>query len=203
VIDQDFEGPQKSRSRFLKAGKNLFARNGYEQTSTATIAREAGSSESQLMRYFGGKAGLLEAILNDAWVDLNQQVQQEVDQAVHGRDAVLRVARLMIHSFSRDPEIAFLFVFESRRARGSSHEVAMSSGFLQFLQVVDSLIARGRADGSFRTDIEASVMSAAMLGCAEGMVRERIVADRNRQPNPFDDCAMLEALAAMVNGLAP
>ena len=54
------DNTQTSRSRLLNAGKSLFARNGYEQTSTAAIAREAGSSESQLIRYFGGKAGLLE-----------------------------------------------------------------------------------------------------------------------------------------------
>src|SRR5436190_15910997 len=29
--------------------------------------REAGSSESQLMRYFGGKAGLLDTIFNESW----------------------------------------------------------------------------------------------------------------------------------------
>ena len=56
-----------SRERLLLAAKTLFARHGYEQTSTATIAREAGSSESQLMRYFGGKAGLLDTIFNESW----------------------------------------------------------------------------------------------------------------------------------------
>src|SRR5436305_3537497 len=43
---------QTSRGRLLTAGKGLFSRLGYEGTSTATIAREAGTSESQLVRYF-------------------------------------------------------------------------------------------------------------------------------------------------------
>ena len=54
--------PDNSRARLLAAGKSLFARLGYEFTSTATIARDAGTSESQLIRYFGSKAGLLETI---------------------------------------------------------------------------------------------------------------------------------------------
>ena len=51
-----------SRARLVVAGKILFAKLGYENTPTSSVAREARTSESQLMRHFGGKAGLLEAI---------------------------------------------------------------------------------------------------------------------------------------------
>lgn len=185
------------------AGKTLFAKNGYEQTSTAAIAREAGSSESQLIRYFGGKAGLLEAIFNESWTTLNQYVQEHIEQAAHGREAIIRILSLMIQAFSRDHDIAFLFLFEGRRMRGGSHEVLLSKGFVQFLQVVDMLIERGRDDGSFRKDIQPKVLCSAMLGCAEGMVRDRVLAARNHEPEMFDDGAILKTFTAMVNGLAP
>jgi AcrR family transcriptional regulator len=187
--------------RLLNAGKSLFAKNGYEQTSTAAIARESGSSESQLIRYFGGKAGLLEAIFNESWSGLNEYVQQHISEAAHGREAIIRILSLMIQAFSRDHDIAFLFLFEGRRMRGGSHEVLLSKGFVQFLQVVDMLIERGRDDGSFRTDVNAKVMCSAMLGCAEGMVRDRVLAERNREPMPFTDDEILRTFTAMVNGL--
>src|SRR6516165_5785857 len=56
-----------SRERILSAAKQLFARNGYENTSTVAIARDAGTSESQLMKHFGSKQGLLMAILDRGW----------------------------------------------------------------------------------------------------------------------------------------
>lgn len=181
----------------------LFARNGYEQTSTAAIAREAGSSESQLIRYFGGKAGLLEAIFNDSWVALNEVVGQQVDSAAHGREAIVRILGLMIQAFSRDHDIAFLFLFEGRRMRGGGHEVLLSKGFQRFMEAIDALLERGRQDGSFRTDIDPRILSSAMLGCAEGMIRDRVLAERNNQPNPFEDSSILRTFTAMVNGLAP
>lgn len=198
---QDGDSTQTSRMRLLNAGKSLFAKNGYEQTSTAAIARESGSSESQLIRYFGGKAGLLEAIFNESWSGLNEYVQQHISEAAHGREAIIRILSLMIQAFSRDHDIAFLFLFEGRRMRGGSHEVLLSKGFVQFLQVVDMLIERGRDDGSFRTDVNAKVMCSAMLGCAEGMVRDRVLAERNREPMPFTDDEILRTFTAMVNGL--
>lgn len=197
----DADSTQTSRMRLLNAGKTLFAKSGYEQTSTAAIARESGSSESQLIRYFGGKAGLLEAIFNDSWSGLNEAVQQHVAEAAHGRDAIIRILSLMIQAFSRDHDTAFLFLFEGRRMRGGSHEVLLSKGFVQFLQVVDTLIERGREDGSFRIDVNSKVMCSAMLGCAEGMVRDRVLAERNREPLPFTDDEILRTFTAMVNGL--
>jgi AcrR family transcriptional regulator len=203
VTIQDGESTQTSRMRLLMAGKTLFAKNGYEQTSTAAIAREAGSSESQLIRYFGGKAGLLEAVFNDSWTGLNQAVQQHIEEAKHGRDAIIRILVLLIQAFSRDHDIAFLFLFEGRRLRGGSHEVLLSKGFVQFLQVIEMLIQRGRDDGSFRTDIPPRVIQAAMLGCAEGMMRDRVLTERNRDPYVFDDESIVKAFRAMVDGLAP
>jgi len=81
--------------------------------------------------------------------------------------------------------------------------VQLSKGFQDFMEVIDALIQRGVQDGSFRTDIDPKVLSSAMLGCAEGMIRDRVLAERNNQPNPFEDEAIVRTFTAMVNGLAP
>src|SRR4051794_7053757 len=56
-----------SHDRILAAAKRLFASQGYEATSTMAIARFAGTSESQMMKHFGSKEGLLGAILDEGW----------------------------------------------------------------------------------------------------------------------------------------
>jgi AcrR family transcriptional regulator len=190
---------QTSRSRILAAGKSLFSRLGYEQTSTATIAREAGTSESQLVRYFGGKSGLLDAVFNESWGSLNEAISTTIGAAEHGREAILRVLSLVVEAFGRDHDMAFLFLFEGRRIRGN--EVSLSKGFLAFYEVVHQLVRRGQEDGSFRTDVNDDTLSSAMLGCAEGMIRDRLIAERLRQPNPFSDDDVRRVFAAVVDGL--
>jgi AcrR family transcriptional regulator len=190
--------------RLLNAGRMLFAKNGYEQTSTAAIAREAGSSESQLIRYFGGKAGLLEAIFNESWTALNSIVDQYIAEAKHGRDAIIRLLTLMIKAFNRDQDIAFLFLFEGRRMRGNTPEVHLSKGFTQFMNVVIGQIDRGKEDGSFRKDIDSRVLSSALLGSAESMVRDRILCERGgEKEHPFTDEDVLMTFQAVANGFAP
>lgn len=202
-VQESADSTQTSRMRLLNAGKTLFAKNGYEQTSTAAIAREAGSSESQLIRYFGGKAGLLEAIFNESWSALTQPVEERIASAKHGRDAILNLLMLMMQGFARDHDIAFLFLFEGRRMRSHSSELLLSKGFHKFLKIVDAQIERGQQDGSFRKDLDARVLCSAMLGTAEGMIRDRIMSERNHEQHPFTDEELFRTFTAMVNGLAP
>jgi AcrR family transcriptional regulator len=196
----DGDSTQTSRARLLTAGKQLFGRLGYEQTSTATIARESGSSESQLIRYFGGKAGLLEAIFNESWSGLTEAIGQSVAAAAHGREAILNVLALFVSTFSRDHDVAFLFMFEGRRIRGN--EVVLSKGFLQFFDLICSLVQRAQKDGSFRSTLNEKVIASALLGAAEGMMRDRMIAERTGQENPFDDAVIGKAFETVVNGFA-
>jgi AcrR family transcriptional regulator len=190
-----------SRSRLLAAGKELFAREGYEQASTAAIAKAAGTSESQLVRSFGGKAGLLEAIFNESWTPLNDEVQKLVANAPHAREAVLGVLSTVTKAFGADPELAILFLFEGRRIRGGS-EVVLSKGFVQFTELVRGLIRRGQQDGSFRPKFSDAAVTAAVMGAAEGMMRERLLAERAGKSRPFAEREVRHVFAALLSGVA-
>lgn len=66
------ERPVKHRDRqattrlLLEAATSVFARRGYDAATTKEIARGAKVNETLIQRYFGSKAGLLEAILEQA-----------------------------------------------------------------------------------------------------------------------------------------
>lgn len=196
------ESTQTSRSRLIAAGKELFARLGYEQTSTAAIAREAGTSESQLVRYFDGKAGLLEAIFNESWRPLNDEVQKRIANAPHAREAVLGVLSAVTKAFGYDPDLAFLFLFEGRRVRGTTHEIVLSKGYLQFTELVRALIRRGQQDGSFPREFSDAAVASAVMGAAEGMIRDRLIAQRFGRPRPFSEPEIPHIFAAMLEGLS-
>ncbi len=190
-----------SRRRLLEAGKALFARHGFEQTPTAAIAREAGTSESQLIRYYRSKAGLLEAIFNDSWGPLNQHVQQVVAGATDAREALLGVLATLTQAFSRDHDLAYLLLFEGRRIRGGSTAIVLSQGFLDFENLLHVLINRGKRDGTFRTDLADNALSSALLGAAENMIRDRVMAERGGKPDPFTNEEIGQVFSALLHGV--
>jgi AcrR family transcriptional regulator len=55
-----------SRARLLAAAKRCFSEHGYAATGIRDVADAAGVSYTLLSRYFGSKAGLLEAALTDS-----------------------------------------------------------------------------------------------------------------------------------------
>jgi len=62
--------PNRSRDRagkqkaLLRAALRLFSSTGYENTTTRQIAASAGCAEGLIHRYFDGKAGLLDALVD-------------------------------------------------------------------------------------------------------------------------------------------
>ncbi|GAC1438919.1 MAG: hypothetical protein NVSMB68_10580 [Thermoanaerobaculia bacterium] len=191
-----------SRQRLLTAARTLFAQHGFEQTSTAAIAREAGTSESQLVRYFKSKAGLLDAVFNDCWLPLNREIQGSVVRATNVREALTSVLACVIDGFSKDHDTAYILLFEGRRVRGSSSEIGLSSGFREFDNLLRVLIARGKRDGSFAQHFNDRALAAAILGLAESMIRERIIAERTGAENPFTDAEIRTVFEALMNGVA-
>jgi TetR/AcrR family fatty acid metabolism transcriptional regulator len=195
-------GEGSAQARLLAAGRMLFARFGYEQASTAAIAHEARTSESQLVRHFGGKLGLLEAIFNDNWAPLNQRLGRIVGESVSAREAILNILAAMIKTLSEDQELAYLLFFEGRRIRGPEHEVRLSQGFLEFVDLLRRLIRRGQKDGTFPEDLDDTAVASALLGAAEAMIRDRILAERAGKPNPFSEKKISRVFAAMLQGLS-
>jgi AcrR family transcriptional regulator len=196
----DADNTQTSRRRLLEAGKMLFARNGFEQTSTAAIAREAGTSESQLVRYYVTKAGLLDAIFNESWQPLNQDLQAVIAGAASAREALTEVVEALLRAFTADPDIAFLFVFEGRRVRGGS-EIANSAGLANFQDLLRLVIRRGRRDGTFGDGFNDDALAFALIGIAEALLRERLIAKRTGQEEPFTEDEMRKVFAGLLAGV--
>ncbi len=54
---------EASKQALLRAGLEVFSKYGYDAATTKTVAAVAGLNEQLITRYFGGKAGLLLAVL--------------------------------------------------------------------------------------------------------------------------------------------
>jgi AcrR family transcriptional regulator len=201
VTSLDHDSTQTSRQRLLAAAKTLFAQNGFERTSTASIARVAGTSESQLVRYYHTKTGLLEAIFNISWQTLTPEIQQVVMGATDAREALAGVLETVTDSFGRDPDLAFLLLFEGRRVRGESSEIILSQGFIDFANLIRLLIQRGKKDGTFRVELSDEAMASAILGATEGMIRDRLMAQRAGKEDPFSIAEIRAIFLAFLTGL--
>jgi AcrR family transcriptional regulator len=190
-----------SRDRLLAAAKRLFAAQGYEQTATSAIARQAGTSESQLMRYFGGKVGLLEALFDEAWRNLNARVDRAIPAGASNRDSLLAAIQTVVNTLARDPALATLFMFEGRRRRGDEPRVRVSRGYTAFAETIQAFVKKAQAGRELNPRLNTAAVTSALLGATESMLRDRILA-RAAGTRAYPEREVRRTLEAILTGLS-
>jgi AcrR family transcriptional regulator len=203
VFDKTMSTPGllSSRDRILFAAKELFAKNGFENTSTVAIARQAGTSESQLMKHFGSKQGLLFAILDQGWTAILHRAYALSSAPVRTPQSLIDILESYIVELEQDPAMKSLLVLESRRARRESSGSLPSEGSLQFGSLLDSVLRELKNQGALRSDVNVTATRAALVGVAEGLLFEQVVSERDNRQALYGLDDARRVLEAIVSGL--
>lgn len=190
-----------SRDRILLSAKHLFARNGYENTSTVAIARDAGTSESQLMKHFGSKQGLLAAIFDRGWNNIMERVQA----AHHGSSLAERLLSMLdavILETESDQQLKELAALEARRVRKDNRDVLISRGYQQFAEMLHGVLAEMRDQGQIRADFNLDAVRSAIMGVTEAMLRDQVVSQRSELRADFNSADIRKLLDALIPSLS-
>lgn len=174
--------------RILEAAKSLFATKGYDLTTTAMIARQAGTSESQIIKYFENKEGVLVSVFNDAWTRITQQLEP-LRSIVSGADRLEAVVGVMLNFFRAEPALQELMLFEGRRIRREG-DLLLTSGYLSFVRIVDESLEEMQSAGHLRPDLNVQATRSALIGLFEGMLRDQTLAARSNYPAQYSLQAM-------------
>ncbi|MBV9761352.1 MAG: TetR/AcrR family transcriptional regulator [Acidobacteriaceae bacterium] len=173
--------------RLLQAGKRLFASQGFENATTSGIAREAGTSESQLVKYFGSKEGLLQKIFEDGWLKLNF-VYTAASVSNSPVESLRMIFELLVKMLSQDRELRDLMLFEGRRIRGKNSEVLLTAGYYKLYDEVTRILQVLMKDTQLGRNIRPQVLSGALIGMLESMLRDQAMAERKTgKPDPSPD----------------
>jgi AcrR family transcriptional regulator len=188
-----------SHDRLREAAKDLFADHGYESTSTAAICRLAGTSQSQLIKHFTNKQGLLEAIFEHAWEQINPAVRLATENIASSR-AKLRVLIDMVLGFlEKDRAIRTLFLLEGRRMRGDGQLIVLVPGFMEFIKMLDGILKELAAQGELVPSIHPQAFRSALMGAIEGMLRDHMLARSSRFPASYSESDMRAMISSLLS----
>jgi len=182
--------PASSRERIREAGKALFARKGFEATSTVAICRLAGTSESQLIKHFGGKQGLLEAIFQSAWDHINPALRLATQSVPSPREKFRILTEMVLNFLHRDRELQTLFLLEGRRIRKNGELVSLVDGFLEFVALIDGIIRQMAESGDLAPDINPEALRSGLMGAIEGMLRDLLLAESSQYSARYSEADM-------------
>ena len=170
--------------RVLIAAKALFAQNGFENTTTASLARMARTSESQIVKHFGSKEGLLEEIFEDGWRHIAHSFAA-IEYLPSPSSKLQALVGSVLSKLEEDEQLKQLFLLEGRRIRKEGHMVLLTKGYLELIKTVDGLLAEMRDVGELRSDLNVEATRSALIGMVEGLLRDRMMARRANYPAAF------------------
>jgi AcrR family transcriptional regulator len=70
----------ETKTRILKAAQQLFAKQGYDGTTTRDLAQVAGVAEGTLFRHFTNKKAILVEVASQGWVELLTDLLTELSE---------------------------------------------------------------------------------------------------------------------------
>jgi AcrR family transcriptional regulator len=176
-----------SRDRIRESAKSLFAKHGYEFTPTAAVCRQAGTTESQILKHFESKLGLLEAIFEDAWSRINPAILAATERVASPREQLRVLVEMVLDFLSKDQDLLLLFLLEGRRIRQDGKFVVLVPGFLEFVKIVDQIINRLSAAGELAGDLEPQAVRSGLMGAVEGLLRDQLLGRFTRYPASYSD----------------
>src|ERR1700739_3903155 len=159
-----------SRERLMEAARALFAERGYDATSTAAICRLAGTSESQLVKHFASKQGILEAIFEYTWEQINPALRLATESVPSAREKFKLIVEMVLNFLGKDQQIRTLFLLEGRRIRDDGKLIVLVPGFLEFVKMVDAILRQLQEEGELNGSLHPQGGRSGLMGAIEGML---------------------------------
>jgi AcrR family transcriptional regulator len=147
------ERTAESTQRLLDAAIELFATQGYENTTTEQIAERAGYSRAMVNARYGSKEGLLETMLAAEWENL---LLRAVASPTTGLQRIMTVIDTLHHLVKYQPTHLRAFMIVSFEATGPITELRphIAERLRHIEGAFSEAMAAGVRDRSIRPDVD-------------------------------------------------
>ena len=151
----------------LAAAVRVFATKGYHTCRVGDIAEEAGIAHGLLYHYFGSKEEVLQTVFRENWSQLVEAVTRIETSEEPPLQQLGAIAKVLLRSWRDQPDLVRVMVREIARSPQLHGQVdEIRAVFL----VIQRVIERGQADGSFRPELDARLASWIFYGGLEELL---------------------------------
>jgi AcrR family transcriptional regulator len=147
---------ERTRTEILEVATREFAEHGYSGARVDEIAARTRTTKRMLYYYFGSKEGLYTEVLERAYAQI-RAAEQELDvEHLEPVAAIRRLAELTFDHHEAHPDFIRLVSIENiHRAKHIRASGRFADLNTPAIDLIARILARGRADGTFRRDVDA------------------------------------------------
>src|SRR5918999_2347472 len=147
---------ERTRTEILEVATREFAAHGYAGARIDDMAERMRTTKRMIYYYFGGKEQLYIAVLERAYITIRRAERQVDVDGLEPDAAVRRIAELTFDHHESHPEFIRLVSIENiHHAEHMRRSRAIAELGSPAIDLLGSILERGRAEGVFRRDVDA------------------------------------------------
>lgn len=188
---------ESSRERLMATARMLYATRGFEATTTAEIARRAGTSQSQFVKHFRDKEGALAAILQSGWGELVRAVRLATERIEAPQDRLHLAIDMFLSYLTREREFRAIVLREGR------HLTRRSGGNAQaeFLEFLDEILQQMVMAGELPPHVNPRAVRVSLLGALFDLLHESDAVAETGAALPFSEDEVRHTIQSLLMGL--
>jgi TetR/AcrR family fatty acid metabolism transcriptional regulator len=156
------------RERILRAAVKVFAKKGFYASRVSEIAKAAGVADGTIYLYFDSKDDVLESLFEDRTERLLIALRTELAKEPDPPARVRRLIELQLGLLDGQRELAEVITINLRQSTRLLRQYG-SKRFLEYLELMASVVSDGQKSGHFRDDLSARVTARALFGALDGL----------------------------------
>jgi len=146
----------RTRAELLAVATQVFAEDGYSGARVDEIAERTRTTKRMIYYYFGGKEQLYLAVLEQAYTTIREAENNLPVDDLAPVDALRKLAELTYDHHRSHPDFIRLVSIENiHRGEFVRRIDSLRTLSAPMVSRLDALLARGRAAGQFRSDVDA------------------------------------------------
>lgn len=192
---------EETRDRLLQSGIELFGKHGFMGVSLNRLARAAKTSPSSISHFFVSKEGLLEAVVNGAWREINDEVAIALSTANSTITKCERVVETVLNFLESHPEKERILLLEAKHLGELEGLLPAGSEEYRFKETLDRILQEGKQEGTFPRHLSVPAVREGLLGLLGGMLVGRFDKKHGQPPEKYSNKAIMDIVRWSIRGL--
>ncbi|MGG1550744.1 TetR/AcrR family transcriptional regulator [Paenibacillus ferrarius] len=158
----------------LEGAMKVFAEHGFHKSQVSRIAKEAGVADGTIYLYFKKKEDILTSLFQEKLGELVAKFNQEITPEMSAKEALYKVCEIHYGVLEKNVHLAFLTQIELRQSDlALRQEIGLA--LKRYIILIENILERGKADGSFRADLDVKLVRLLIFGGMDEVVTSWLI----------------------------
>ena len=178
---------ENKHQKILQAAIKIFSEKGFYNSRVSEIAKEANVADGTIYLYFKNKDDILISLFEEEFGKVVRDMRAALAQEKDALQKIKRFAITHLSIVSRHPHLAEVMGVEVRQSTKFMKEY-VNQPFIEYLNLVRSVVIEGQEKGLLRKDLTPGVMKRALFGALDEMARYWVLSTKKK--HSIDEAAL-------------